>query len=860
MVNDVVRKVDIDKEMQQAYLDYAMSVIVSRALPDARDGLKPVHRRILYAMHDMGLRADRSHKKSARVVGEVLGKYHPHSDAAVYDAMARMAQDFSMRLPLVDGQGNFGSVDGDPPAAMRYTEARLAEPAQHLLLDLEKGTVERSDNFDASLTEPDVLPAAIPNLLVNGATGIAVGMSTNVPPHNLGEVVDALIHMLSNWKNVDDITVDELMAHIKGPDFPTGAVIIEKKGDDGLSAAYGSGRGKVIMQARAHIEEIGRGREHILVTELPYQVNKAALIERIAKQARAGSLEGISDLRDESDRQGMRIVIEVSKSARAKKVLQQLYKRTQMQSTFGIILLALVNGEPRLLSLKQALKVFLEHRLEVVKRRSEHDLAKAEERSHLLEGLRIALKNLDAVIDLIRKASDADEARKKLISRFELSLVQASAILDMPLRRLAALERKKIEIEYKEVQTTIKQLKSLLASPKKMRDTIGKELGKVKEAYGDRRRSQIVELGKEQDQTELLTTGELEEEKTVWVGVSAKGQIARSLENKAPRPSGRNAPIMMVQASSRDTLYLVAENGKAAAIAIHALPEADSLAKGELYSRVSALKPSEQPVAMFTLPAGEERSKGFVMTASRTGMIKKSELADLPGPIAQSFRIAKVKEGDRIANAWLTTGSSELLLASSDGMAIRFGEKELRPTGLASTGVNGIKLAGKSELVAALALDSKEDIFFALSDGRAKRVQASQFPKQGRYGKGVIAWKLAGSERLAGAANQKGTTRATLMLKKLSPKALRLDSVPVVGRQANGKQVIDLNDGDEVSSLVVPAVALPKIAAKSRKAGKKSKEKTSSGKAKQASFSNMKTKKSVAKAAKRNSGKKKGKG
>jgi DNA gyrase subunit A len=851
MVNQLIAKIDIDKEMQQSYLDYAMSVIVSRALPDARDGLKPVHRRILYAMHDMGLRADRSHKKSARVVGEVLGKYHPHSDTAVYDAMARMAQDFSMRLPLVDGQGNFGSVDGDPPAAMRYTEARMTASAQDLMADIEKSTVDHSDNFDASLSEPDVLPAAIPNLLVNGATGIAVGMSTNIPPHNLGEVIDALNHILANWKKVDDISVDELMTHIQGPDFPTGGVILENKGEDGLSSAYGSGRGKVTMQARAHIEEIGRGREHILVTELPYQVNKAALIERIAKLARAGKLEGISDLRDESDRQGMRIVIEVSKSARAKKVLQSLYKRTQMQSTFGIILLALVDGEPRLLSLKQALKVYIEHRLEVVRRRSEHDLTRAKERAHLLEGLRVALKNLDDVIQLIRKASDVDEARAKLMDRFKLSDVQANAILDMPLRRLAALERKKIEIEYKEVRALIKSLEGLLASPKSMRDTVANELNEVKDAYGDRRRTQIVELGKDGEQTELLTTGELEKDKTVWVGVSSKGLIARSLENKAPRPSGANAPGWLLQASRRDTLYLVAENGRAAAIAIHALPEADSLAKGEAVSRVSALKASDKLAALFSLPAGKERPKGFVITASSTGIIKKSALEELPGPISQSFRIAKVKSDDRIVSAWATDGKSELLLASSDGMAIRFSEKEVRPTGLASTGVNGIKLGAKSELAAAFSLDSKQDIFFALSDGRAKRVKPSLFPEQGRYGKGVIAWKLANDERVAGAANQKGTTRATLILKKLSPKAIRLDAVPSVGRQANGKQVLELKEGDEVLRLVVPA---PPIAAKAKTTGKKSKAKATSKKDSAKGIS-PKTKRASAKAAKRSSAK-----
>jgi len=801
-----IGKIDIDKEMQQAYLDYAMSVIVSRALPDARDGLKPVHRRILYAMHDMGLRSETSYKKSARVVGEVLGKYHPHSDQAVYDAMARMAQDFSMRLPLVDGQGNFGSVDGDPPAAMRYTEARLTEQAQQLLADLHKNTVEFSDNFDASLQEPDVLPSAIPNLLVNGATGIAVGMSTNVPPHNLAEVVDALKYMLENWSKLDDISVEDLMVFIKGPDFPTGGIALQSKGDEGLASAYGKGRGKVIMQARARIEAIGRGREHILVTELPYMVNKAALIERIANLARAGTLEGITDLRDESDRQGMRIVIEISKNARAKKVLQDLYKRTQMQTTFGIILLALVNREPRLLSLKQALKVFIEHRLEVIKRRSQYELDKTEARAHLLEGYRVALKNLDEVVNLIRKAADVDTARNNLMKRYELSEIQANAILDMPLRRLAALERKKIETEYKEVLAQIKLLKKLLGSAVNMRKVAAKELDEIKESYADRRRTQIVSVGDNIDSDQLLTAGELTEERDVWVGINEKGKIARLLEGKAPRPSGSAAPIASIKVSTRDTLFIVAENGKAAAIAVHALPETDSLNKGEALSRISALKPSERVMAVFSQPPVEQRKNSFVITVSQAGLIKRTKVSELPGPISQSFRLAKVKDGDELMAAWISEGNSELFLASSAGKAIRFNEDKVRDTGLASTGVNGIKLNAKERVTAALSLNTKHELFFIASDGQAKRVAADQFPQQGRYGQGVIAWKLEGKTMLVGAANQKGTVRATFLLSKLSPKAARLDSVGLAGRQAKGKELLDLKSGVEVVGMSVPAI------------------------------------------------------
>lgn len=824
-----IRTIDIDQEMQQAYLDYAMSVIVSRALPDARDGLKPVHRRILYAMHDMGLRPDTPHKKSARVVGEVLGKYHPHSDQAVYDAMARMAQDFSMRVPLVDGQGNFGSVDGDPPAAMRYTEARLAPPAEQMLQDIRKDTVDFVENFDSSLEEPQVLPAIVPNLLVNGATGIAVGMSTNIPPHNLGEIIDALGHMIENWERLDDINVEELMKFVQGPDFPTGGVILRDKEKDGIATAYGTGRGRITLQAMARVESIGRGRERILVTELPYQVNKSSLIEKIANLAREGSIEGITDLRDESDRQGMRIVIELSKSADADKVLTKLYKRTQMQGTFGIITLALVNGEPRLLSLKQALKVFVEHRLEVVRRRSEHDLLRAQARAHILEGLRIALQNLDDVIDLIRKSNDADAARSKLMKAYQLSEVQANAILDMPLRRLATLERKKIDAEYKETQALIKSLEDLLASPKKMLAAIAAELAEMKEAYGDRRRTQIVEIGKGGAKGGTLTARELETDKTVWVGVNSKGQISRSVENKSPRPSGKDAPRFMLQTSSRDTLVLVAENGKAAVIAVHALPEAESLGDGEALSRVTALKPSESLAAVLALPQEDRRAPGFLVTVSAAGVVKKSDISELPGPLAQSVRLAGVKKGDRLVAAFLTDGNQELLLVTRDGMAIRFKEDEVRAMGLTANGVSGIKLKGKDEVVAALALDAADPVTLVSSDGRAKNVEVNDFPMQGRYGQGVIAWKLEAKQSLAGAANQKGTTRASVHLDKLAAKSLRLDEAPTGSRQANGKDLIELREDDQVVALTVPgSVAAPaKTTRKAKAAGEK---KTSSAK------------------------------
>src|SRR6266498_2337257 len=580
----LIRKIDIDNEMQQSYLDYAMSVIVARALPDARDGLKPVQRRILYAMYDMGIRADSAYKKSARIVGEVLGKYHPHGDSAVYEAMARMAQDFSMRTLLVDGQGNFGSVDGDPPAAMRYTEARLTPAALDILFDLNKDTVDFNPNFDDTLTEPGVLPAALPNLLVNGATGIAVGMATSIPPHNLSEVIDALVYMLEKYEKLDDIDVETLMEFIQGPDFPTGGLIVQQKGEEGLEAAYGSGRGRVTVQAKAHVEEMERGKNRIIVTELPYMVNKSSLIERIADLAREGYLEGLSDLRDESDRHGMRIVLEMTKNADPEIILRDLYKRTPMQTTFSINLLALVDGEPRTLSLKQALRVYIEHRLTVIKRRAEYDLERAKARAHILEGYLVALKNLDEVINIIRSASDVDSARGRLMKRFKLTELQATAILDLQLRRLAALERKKIETEYKEVTSLIKDLESLLKSPKRMRGVVADELLKVKEQYGDRRRTQIVNLSANgKAAAKSLTARDLLPQQQIWIGVTEDGLVSRTHDDKQPRQSGNDAPRWLVKASTTDTVFFVAKSGRAAAVAAHILPQADKLSQGTLF-------------------------------------------------------------------------------------------------------------------------------------------------------------------------------------------------------------------------------------------------------------------------------------
>ncbi len=801
----LVRKIDIDSEMQQAYLDYAMSVIVARALPDARDGLKPVHRRILYAMHDMGIGPGSPYKKSARIVGEVLGKYHPHGDMAVYEAMARMAQDFSMRALLVDGQGNFGSVDGDSPAAMRYTEARLTQLAMHLLADIQKNTVNFTENFDGTLTEPDVLPAAFPNLLVNGATGIAVGMATSVPPHNLGEVIDALVYLLQNWEKLDDISVEDLMRFIKGPDFPTGGVILQDVDGDSLVSAYATGRGGVTVQARAHLEEMSRGRNRIIVTELPYMTNKSTLIERIASLVREERIEGIADLRDESDRQGMRIVIELNKTADPDVVLRELYKNTQMRSTFSIIMLALVDGEPRLLSLKQALRVYLEHRLEVVRRRSEYDLERARHRAHILEGLRVALKNLDEVIGLIRRAPDADEARARLVKRFNLSETQAQAILDMQLRRLAALERKKIEEEYREVQALIKELSLLLRSPRKMRQTVADELLEIKGTFGEPRRTHVVQLEEGKAMAKILTTSDLVKEESVWVMVSPEGLISRTPDEKLPRLSGRDIASILVSAKTRDTLYLVAENGEAAAIPMHTLPQAARPGEGMPQNKISPLRAEHKIAAVFSLPARDERQEGwYLLTVTRHGMVKKSELGELPGPAANTFTLARVNQDDRLGWAHLTDGKARLLLLTAGGMAINFPESEVRPMGLIAAGVMGIKLQAKDEVASALLLPKRGDVLLVASDGTAKRVSADQFPGQSRYGQGVIAWRLPRGINLVGAAAGKGADRATLEVAGLAPKAIRLDDAPQQGRAARGKAILELKASQRVTGLHAP--------------------------------------------------------
>ncbi len=799
MVSTNINKININAEMQQSYLDYAMSVIVSRALPDARDGLKPVQRRILYAMYDMGIRENTPHKKSARIVGEVLGKYHPHGDSAVYDAMARMAQDFSQRYTLVDGQGNFGSIDGDPPAAMRYTEARLSPISIELLRQLDLETVDFNDNFDGTLKEPSVLPSAIPNMLINGASGIAVGMATNIPPHNLGETVDALTMMLENWEKIEDITVDDLMVYIKGPDFPTGAMILQDENSDSLSQIYGSGHGTVKLRARTRLEEMSRGRMRIIVSELPYMVNKSTLIERIATIVREGGLEGVSDLRDESDRQGMRIVIDLNKNADPDQILTTLYKRTQMDSTFGINILALVDGSPHRLSLKQALRVFAEHRLEVVRRRSVYLLRKNEERLHILKALRIAIKNIDEIIRIIKRSQSVDDARQTLMAKYRLDEIQANAILEMPLRRLASLERQKIEDEFKEVSKTIEDLKALLASPKKMRQVVIDELKEVKDKYGDSRRTQIITLGEGERVSDFLTATDVMPMEHYWVEISQDGLLTRTEQDKANRLGGENAPWSLVRTNSHQTIFLVTTEGRCAAIASLSIPVQKPDESGLEAHKIAPLHPNDILQSIFTVPIDVvDLPERYVITVSRQGMIKRSAVSDLPGVSASDFVLAKINPDDELFQVLLSDGTQDVLLTTASGMCIRFNENDVRAMGLIAAGVNAIKLKEGDTIVGASLLSDKDEVAFLTRLGLAKRVPGNDFPVQGRYGQGVIGWRLDPKDQVAAVLVGKLTDKGISHFSKTASKVFTITNAISRKRASNGQTMYTLKPGDEV--------------------------------------------------------------
>jgi len=801
-----VQSVDIDQQMRSAYLDYAMSVIVARALPDARDGLKPVHRRILYAMHDMGLHSTSSHKKSARIVGEVLGKYHPHGDSAVYDAMARMAQDFSMRYPFVDGQGNFGSVDGDAPAAMRYTEARLAAIAGEMLADIDKDTVDFTDNFDASLKEPVVLPARLPNLLLNGTSGIAVGMATNIPPHNLRELCAALVYLIDNYQSVDDVTVEDLMRFLPGPDFPTGGQII---GDEGISQAYAHGRGRLVVRGVAEIRPSSGGRSEIIIREIPYQVNKTGLIERIAELVREGRIEDITDLRDESDRMGMRIVLEVKKGARPQIVLNQLYKYTPLQSTFGVQMLALVNGEPRTLPLKKALQIYLDHRQVVITRRSEFELEKARQRAHILEGLLIALENLDAVIDLIRKSPDANVARERLMSQFKLSEAQAQAILDLQLRRLAALERQKIEDEHKEMLEKIAYLEDLLAHPEKILGVIREDLLEVSEKYGDKRRTQIMAEGVGEFSDKDLTVDE-----PILITLTAHGYIKRvDVKSYRLTRSGRRGVsgqavkeedeiLTILHARTLETILFFSDRGKVYSERAKQIPDAKPTDKGVPVVNLLTMEPGERITAALAVAAFEPGK--YCTFATLKGRVKRISLSEFASVRSSGMIAMGLDDDDELGWARQTSGKDDILLVTARGQALRIEETTIRPTGRTAAGVTGIKL-DKGDRVASMEVVEPDGSLFVITTlGFGKRTPLDEYPVKGRATGGVSTFagkNLARTGEISAARVVQEADEVTCISSAGMVLRLKVADIRLSGRATRGSRLMDVKDGDTVASL-----------------------------------------------------------
>ncbi len=809
-----VHTIDIDLEMRGAYLDYAMSVIVARALPDVRDGLKPVHRRILYAMHAMGLRHERPHRKSARIVGEVLGKFHPHGDTAVYDAMVRMAQDFSMRYPLVDGQGNFGSVDGDGAAAMRYTEARLTEIAEELLRDLEKETVDFGPNFDETMQEPLVLPAALPNLLLNGASGIAVGMATNIPPHNLSEVIDALEFIIEHYHAVDEISLEHLMHFIKGPDFPTGGIVYRyREGKEGhediISKAYAGGRGRLLVQAKVHVEAMSRNRNRLVVTELPYQTNKTRLIERIADLVRDGKIEGITDLRDESDRQGMRIVIEVTRNVDPKAILEMLYKYTPMQQTFGVNMLALVEGEPRLLSLKRMLLHYIDHRREIIRRRSEYELARAKERAHILEGLLIALANLDDVIATIRRSSDTDTARTRLMKKFKLSEIQAQAILDMPLKRLSRLEREKLQTEHKALLTRIAYLVDLLADPRKMLAVIKEDLLQLKGKYGDARRTQIVEV-----QGTALTAGELLPDEDVLALLTKKGifyrqSLAGRRRGSLPRRVA-DAPIAMAAAPARDSVFLFTAAGQTVQTRIHQIPTEE----GTHFAEITDLRSDDDVIAMLPLSQPEEINGDRADTQSiflitQEGRCKRIGVSELWSAAHTSPIVMNVEEEDALAAVVLCDSEDDLLLITRLGQAIRFSQDDARVMGLSAAGVLAMRMTPGDQIAGAGVCKPGYQVIILTTQGYGVRTDVRRYPRQKRYGSGVLGMKLTKNHGAVEClAVVDDDPEMFVILSRGGMRILRLEDVPAAARAGRGRRISTLAEGDvqRLLALIIPKV------------------------------------------------------
>jgi len=790
--------INIEEEMKTSYMDYAMSVIVGRALPDVKDGLKPVQRRILYAMLREGLTPGKKYSKCAGVVGEVLKKYHPHGDSAVYDALVRLAQDFNMRYMLVDGQGNFGSIDGDPAAAYRYTEARMTKIAEEMLIDIDKETVDFTPNFDETTEEPVVLPAKVPNLLINGSSGIAVGMATNIPPHNLGEVVDGLLMMLEN----PDVTVKELMKKIKGPDFPTGSIIHGKKG---IVDAYTTGRGIVRSRARVDIEEHAKG-QRIIISEIPYQVNKARLIEKIAELVRHKKVEGLSDLRDESNREGIRVVLELKRNEIPQVVLNQLYKHTAMESTFGIIMLAIVNGQPKVLTLPKMLSLFIQHRREVTVRKTKFELRKAEEKAHILEGLKIALDNLDSVIKLIRKSPTPEDALNGLMSNFQLTKIQAQAILDMRLQRLTGLEREKIVEDYKNTIKEIERLKSILASPALVDNIIREELADIKKKYADKRRTEIT------GEAEEITLEDLIQEEEMVVTISHQQYIKRnSLDLYRSQLRGGKGLIGMETreedfvedlfiASTHDHVLFFTNLGRLHWLKVYQIPETGRAARGKAIVNLVQLLNEEKIAAVF--PIKEFKEDQFLIMATKKGVIKKTSLNAYSNPRAKGIVAIKIDPDDELIGVRLTDGTQDIILSTREGLAIRFNEKDAREIGRVARGVRGIRLKGDDVVVSVGVLDKDTTLLTITENGFGKRTKAEEYRIQSRGGKGVFTIKVTPKNgRVVGVLRVTDDDEIIIIASSGKLIRLRASNIRTIGRATQGVKLIDLAEDDKVVSI-----------------------------------------------------------
>jgi len=788
---------EIEEEMRSSYLDYSMSVIVGRALPDVRDGLKPVHRRILYAMSELGLAHNKPYKKAARIVGEVLGKYHPHGDLAVYDAMVRMAQDFSLRYPLVDGQGNFGSVDGDPPAAMRYTEARLSRIADEVLRDIDKNTVNFVDNFDGSLQEPALLPSLLPGLLANGSSGIAVGMATNIPPHNLGEVCDALMAVIDD----PEVAPEKLLKVVKGPDFPTGGMIM---GVSGIRDAYLTGRGKLTVRGKVSVETAKNGKESIIVSELPYEVNKASLIEKIAELVKDKKVDNISDLRDESDRDGMRIVIDLKRDSDPRVTINQLYQHTQLQNGFGIIMLALVDGVPKVLNLKQILAEFVKFRVDVVTRRTKYELAEAEKRAHILEGLKIAIANIDEVVRIIKKSANTEAAKAALMKRFKLSDVQCQAILDMTLKRLTSLETKKIDQEYEELIKLIARLKGILESRRRLMGVIREEIAELRKKYGDERRTEIRTAAEEKFSVEDLIA-----EEDMVITISHAGYIKR-LSVSAYKRQGRGGKGVtgmttreedfvegMFIASTHHYILFFTDRGRCHWLKVYEIPEGGRAAKGRQISNVLELKSDEQVAAYIAVKEFDD--KHYVVMATRDGTIKKTALSEFANPRKAGIIAATVDARDRLIEAKMTDGSEDVILVTHTGQACRFHESDVRAMGRAAAGVRGITIEKKDYVVGMVAVKREGSLLTVCEKGFGKRSEIDEYRVTRRGGKGVITMKVTDKTGPVVAVKEV-VDSDELMIISAGGQVIRLalKNVRVMGRATQGVRLINLDERDKV--------------------------------------------------------------